>query len=279
MYWFHESETSTLAPPRNASATGALKPAASVDVASEERDSARTSLIWPPPPSGMKSVDADTAGNKPPEKRAFVPTPSADAQELSWPAIVITTTKYGEAVGEAVALGEMDGDAGDAEPLLLRVTLGVTDADAVTETILLRVTLGATLKEPVSLRVALSVTLGVVDAEPTNEPVLLGVTLGVTLNEPVLLGVTLGVVLGVADAEPANEPVLLGVADVLALRDLLSVAETDGEAVREALALPDVEHDNEAVRDAEPDALTLREAATEGEPLGDWQVNTPSRMM
>ena len=59
--------------------------------------------------------------------------------------------------------------------------------------------------------------------------------------------------------------------DALPLREKLPVDEKDGEAALEALALPDAERDGEAVRDAEPVAVALREAVTEGEPLGDWQ--------
>ena len=68
---------------------------------------------------------------------------------------------------------------------MLRVTLGVTDADAVTETVLLGVTLGVTDA------VLLEVTLGVTDAELVIEPVVAGLadavrladTLAVTLAE------------------------------------------------------------------------------------------------
>ena len=53
--------------------------------------------------------------------------------------------------------------------------------------------------------------------------------------------------------------------DALPLREKLPVDGKDGEAAREALALPDAERDGEAMRDAEPDALALRDAVGDGE--------------
>ena len=85
------------------------------------------------------------------------------------PATVVTTVAgtHGDSDGVtlplAVRLAVTDGDAGEVEPVLLRVTLGVTDADAVIETVLLGVTLA------LALALALAVLLPDGNAVPVRE--------------------------------------------------------------------------------------------------------------
>ncbi len=182
------------------------------------------------------------------------------------PANVVTTAAgtQGDSDGVTLALSVRlpvtDGDAGEADR--------VPDTDADKLPVPLGNTLDVTLIDSAAVPVTLAdtdadvVRLMVTDADATTEPVRLGVTLGVADADVAMERVRLGVSLGVTDAEFAME----------------RVGEEDGDVAREALPLRDAERESDAARDAEPDALTLRDAATEGEPLGDWQVRAMKRM-
>ena len=85
---------------------------------------------------------------------------------------------------------------------------------------------------------------------------------GIELEEAVK--VAEAVRLAVTDGD-ARDAVREADRDALPLREKLPVDGKDGEAAREALALPDAERDGEAMRDAEPDALALRDAVGDGE--------------
>jgi hypothetical protein len=202
------------------------------------------------------------------KKVAVLPTPSAFPLAVPAPpppASVVTTAAGTHGVSDGVALplavrlAVIDGDAGE------------TDREPDTDAERLPVTLGDTLDVIVVDNAAVPVTLADTDADVAR---LLDTDADATA-EPVRLGVTLGV----ADADVATERdrlgVSLGVTD--AEFDKVRVGEEDGEAVREALTLPDAESDGEAARDDEPNTLALRVAVTDGEPLGDWQVRAMRR--